>query len=129
MVGIRFEPNPVPIGEHFAMQLLICDAGGGAYSGDVYQKLLEIKGMKKEIFAFPTDLWARVLYDWAISYRDGVIDLDLLMDSLIPLYFGKTLSFVKKTERMSIQQAEEFIENEAVVFEETKPYLIDRWPT
>ena len=51
------------------------------------------------------------------------------MDSLIPLYFGKTLSFVKKTQHMSIQQAEEFIENEAIVFEETKPYLIENWPT
>ena len=44
-------------------------------------------------------------------------------------YFGKTLSFVRKTERMSVQQAEEFIENECVVFEETKPYVFDRWGT
>ena len=49
------------------------------------------------------------------------------MDSLIPLYFGKTLSYVRKTERMSVQQAEDFIENECMVFEETKPYLVDHW--
>ena len=53
---------------------------------------------------------------------------DVLLDSLIPLYFGKTLSFVQKTERMSIQQAEEFIENESMIFEESKPYLLERWP-
>jgi len=29
---------------------------------------------------------------------------------------------------MSIQEAEEFIENEALVFEETKPYLVENWP-
>lgn len=96
-------------------------------SGDVYQKLHEIKGMTKDVFAFPTDLWARVLYDWAVSYRDEVMDLDLLMDSLIPLYFGKTLSFVKKTEKMTIQQAEEAIEDDCMTFEMTKPYLIKKW--
>jgi hypothetical protein len=50
-----------------------------------------------------------------------------ILNSLVPLYLGKVLSFVKKTERMSNQQAEEQIENECMVFEENKPYLIDRW--
>jgi len=96
-------------------------------SRDVYKKLLEIKGMKKDVFAFPTDLWARVLYDWAVAYRDAITDQDLLMDSMIPLYFGKTLSFVKKTKKMTIQQAEEAIEDDCIIFEMTKPYLIQKW--
>ena len=96
-------------------------------SRDVYKKLLEIKGMKKDVFAFPTDLWARVLYDWAVAYRDAGTDQDLLMDSMIPLYFGKTLSFVKKTKKMTIQQAEEAIEDDCIIFEMTKPYLIQKW--
>ena len=96
-------------------------------SADVYQKLFEIKGMKQEVFTFPTLLWAKLLYDWAVAYRDAAIDRDVLMDSLIPLYFGKTLSFVKKTEKMTIQQAEEAIEEDCEIFEMTKPYLIQRW--
>jgi glycosyltransferase involved in cell wall biosynthesis len=96
-------------------------------SYDVYNKLLEIKGIKKEAFTFPTDLWARVLYDWAVAYRDMMADQDLLMDSLIPLYFGKTLSFAQKTEKMTVQQAEEIIEDDCMIFEMTKPYLIQRW--
>jgi glycosyltransferase involved in cell wall biosynthesis len=95
-------------------------------SRDIYMKLYEIKDMKKDIFAFPTDLWARVLYDWAIAYRDTE-DTDSLMDSLIPLYFGKTLSFVKKTEKMTIQQAEAAIEEDCMIFESTKPYLVRKW--
>lgn len=98
-----------------------------ALSGDIYQKLLEIKCMKEEVFAFPTDLWARVLYDWAVAFRDAGIDRNLLMDSLIPLYFGKTLSFVKKTAKMTIQQAEDAIEEDCVTFEMTKPYLVRKW--
>jgi len=96
-------------------------------TGDVYQKILEIKGLKKDVFTFPTDLWARVLYDVAVSYRDSVLDRNEIMDSLIPLYFGKTLSFVKKTEKMSMQQAEEAIEDDCMTFEMSKPYLIQRW--
>jgi len=96
-------------------------------SNDVYKKLLEIKEMKESIFAFPTDLWARILYDLAISYRDAMCDLDLTMDSLIPLYFGRTFSFVKKTKRMSTRQAEDAIEEDCMTFEMTKPYLIQRW--
>ena len=96
-------------------------------TNDVYQKLVEMKGMKQALFTFPTDLWARLLYDIAISYRDEVLERDQIMDSLIPLYFGKTLSFVKKTEKMSIQQAEEAIDEDCMTFEMTKPYLIQRW--
>jgi hypothetical protein len=94
---------------------------------DVYNKLVEIRGMKQAEFAFPTDLWARVLFDWAIAYRDAVLDRDQMMESLIPLYFGRTLSFVKRTRRMSIQQAEEAIEEDCTTFEMTKPYLVGRW--
>ena len=96
-------------------------------SKDVYRKLHEIKDLKEEHFNFPVDLWARLLFDIAISYRDAVVDRDLMMESLIPLYFGKTLSFVKKTASMSIAQAEEVIEDECMVFETTKPYLVRRW--
>ncbi len=96
-------------------------------SKDVYRKLLEIKDLKEEHFNFPVDLWARLLFDIAVSYRDAIVDRDLMMESLIPLYFGKTLSFVKKTASMSIAQAEGVIEDECMVFETTKPYLVKRW--
>lgn len=94
---------------------------------EVYRKLHEIGEMGEVVFAFPTDLWARVLFDMAVAYRDSVIDRDLMMDSLIPLYFGRTLSFVKRTKRMSIKQAEEAIEQDCTVFEMAKPYLLKRW--
>jgi glucosylglycerate synthase len=94
---------------------------------DVYKKLLEIKGLRKNEFTFPTDLWARVLFDMAVAYRDAGVDRDMMMDSLIPLYFGRTLSFVKLTKRMSIKQAEETIEEDCLRFEMAKPYLLKRW--
>lgn len=97
------------------------------FSSDIYSKLLEIRGMKRSLLTFPTDLWARILYETAVSYRDRVIEPDRLMDSLIPLYFGRTFSFVKKTKRMSTRQAEDAIEEDCMVFEMTKPYFIKKW--
>jgi hypothetical protein len=38
-----------------------------------------------------------------------------------------TLSFVNKTEGMSHQQAEEYLEDMCIVFEQSKPYLTYRW--
>lgn len=94
---------------------------------DVFLKLLEIRGMKERLLDFPTDLWARVLFDMAIAYRDALGEKDQMLDALIPLYYGRTFSFVKKTKRMSARQAEEAIEEDCATFEMTKPYLIRRW--
>ena len=96
-------------------------------TADVYRKLHEIKGLKEIEFNFPTDLWARLLFDTAVSYGDVSVEPDEIMDSLIPLYFGRTLSFVKRTKKMSIKQAEDAIENDCETFEMTKPYLLQRW--
>jgi len=94
---------------------------------DVHQKVMEIMGMQETEFDFPTDLWARVLFDMAVAFKDEILDRGEIMDSLIPLYFGKTLSFVRKTRRMSIKQAEETIEEDCLTFEMAKPYLLRRW--
>ena len=96
-------------------------------SPEVFSKLLQTFEMEKSVFDFPTDLWARILFDSAVSHRNRVCDLDLMVDSLLPLYFGKIFAFVKKTSRMSARQAEEAIEEDCMVFEMTKPYLVQRW--
>lgn len=100
-----------------------------ALSAEVVRKLMEIRDLDNARFDFPTLVWIRVLYDLAVAFQKTPPEkTDALLDSLIPLYFGKTLSFVKKTERMSIQEAEEVVENEASLFEESKPYLVENWP-
>ncbi|MBF0509765.1 MAG: glycosyl transferase [Deltaproteobacteria bacterium] len=92
-----------------------------------FNKLKEVGDIPLDHFDFPCELWARILFDMAISYKDKISTHEEITDSLIPIYYGKTLSYAKKTERMSIQQAEEYIESECDVFEENKRYLIDRW--
>ena len=94
---------------------------------NIYNKLGEIRELPLAHFSFPSEIWARILYSYSVAYKNIEIDRAQLLQSLVPLFSGKTLSFVKKTERMSIQQAEEYIENECMIFEEAKPYLLNKW--
>jgi hypothetical protein len=101
---------------------------GQVYGPVVAPKLQEIRSLGLQHFSFPTQTWLTILFDSAAAYRgmsnQGRKDL---LDALLPLYLGKVLSYVRKTERMSLQQAEEYIENECMIFEENKPYIIKVW--
>jgi hypothetical protein len=95
-------------------------------SANILEKLSEVRALPLSGFEFPANLWAEMLIDFAVAYRDGS-DRKRLMESLIPLYFGRTCSFVIESEPMTIQQAEELIEDQCGVFEYSKPYLLKRW--
>jgi glycosyltransferase involved in cell wall biosynthesis len=94
---------------------------------ETVNKLQEVRKINKDQFDFPTNLWINVLIDFTVAYRDKLWVEDELIDSLIPIYLGKTLSYVKKTERMSIRDSEEFIEDECIQFEATKKLLMKHW--
>ncbi|MEW6351907.1 MAG: glycosyltransferase [Thermodesulfobacteriota bacterium] len=90
-------------------------------------KLEEVAGLPRDCFEFPTELWAKVLYDFACAYKTGAVPTDVLLGGLMPLFHGKTLSFAIETEAMNTHQAEEFVEEQCMQFERTKPYLFERW--
>jgi glucosylglycerate synthase len=90
-------------------------------------KLEEVAGLSREGFEFPAVLWARILYDFACAHKSGIAGDRDLPTVLMPLFFGKTLSFVGETEQMNTHQVEEYIEDQCLQFEKTKPYLLERW--
>ncbi|MHB8766540.1 MAG: glycosyltransferase family protein [Deferrisomatales bacterium] len=92
-----------------------------------HAKLQEVLGLEPAHFEFPVGLWSQVLFDVAVARRDRLLPGDRLLDALAPLYFGRTLSFVRATEGMGMQQAEEYVEEQCQAFEEAKPYLMERW--
>jgi hypothetical protein len=93
----------------------------------VFAKLMEVAEIGRKHLDFPSQLWAHILFDYARGYHHIDGERETLLASLIPLYFGKVCSFILRTERMSIQEAEEYIEEQCMVFEETRPYLDERW--
>ena len=96
-------------------------------STSLFKKLSEVRALPLGGFEFPANLWAEMLIDFAVAYKNSVNQKAKLMESLIPLYFGRTCSFVIESEPITIQQAEELIEEQCEVFETSKPYLLNRW--
>ena len=85
-----------------------------------WQLVKELKKLSCEDFYYQSDLWARILFDFAIAYRNEVVNRDKLIKALIPFYFSRTLSFVNKTSHMNTQTAEGYLENINRVFEQER---------
>jgi glycosyltransferase involved in cell wall biosynthesis len=83
--------------------------------------------LSDKAFSFPQDLWVRIIYDFAIAYHKGPIHREHLLKSMIPLYLGRVASFVKENEKSSAEEVEAKLESLCQIFEEMKPYLIERW--
>jgi glucosylglycerate synthase len=78
-------------------------------------------------FRFPDDLWARVVYDFALGHHWSVVYRDHLLRSLVPLYLGRTAALVLATRRQDAAAVESALDAVADAFEREKSYLVDRW--
>ncbi len=96
-------------------------------TSEVFAKVTEVADMDADRFDFPTELWAKALFDYAIAFRRQDARAETPLHSLQPLYYGRVLSYINKVRAMSTQQAEQYVEDQCLIFEETKPYLIERW--
>jgi glycosyltransferase involved in cell wall biosynthesis len=80
-----------------------------------------------ESHAFPDELWASTILDFALAYNRHVINPDHLLRSLTPLYLGRTASFVMETAEADSDQVEQRIESLALAYEAAKPPFVRRW--
>lgn len=78
-------------------------------------------------FAFPDEVWARVVFDACLAARDGLVPIERLVASLVPLYFGRVAGLIAETTTLATDEAEAFVERQARAFEAAKPYLVKRW--
>jgi len=90
----------------------------------------EIKALGSRLngnFRFPLALWTRIVYDYALAYRKKILPREHLLKSMMPLYLGKTASFVTEVQDMNQSRAESAIENLCREFESSKDYLVNGW--
>ncbi len=81
-----------------------------------------------EAFAFPAELWARILFRFAVAHRDEAVPRDALMAALVPLYYGRTAGLVREGEGMDSATFErEVVARQAQTFWELKPELVALW--
>ena len=76
---------------------------------------------------FPDDLWARVVYDFALGHHYSIVHRDHLLRSLTPLYLGRTAAFVTATRMLSAPASQAQLDLVGAAFERQKPYLVEHW--
>jgi glucosylglycerate synthase len=90
-------------------------------------KLKEIVTKDIDQFDFPSELWVRVLYDFAAAYHRTTIARDHILQALVPLYRGQLFSFLAQHAQSTPEEMEADTEALCLEFERQKPYLIERW--
>jgi len=75
-----------------------------------------------------SNVWTRLVFSYAVAYRNRNIR-EMLIRSLIPLYFARVASFVEETMSLSDCEAEQVVETQLELFKKSLPYLRERWKT
>ena len=96
-------------------------------SPETHANIQIIAALDQQSFRFGTDLWVKMLYDFASAYHHAVINRDHLVQALVPLYRGKIYSFLVEHSDSSPAQMEADSESLCLEFERQKTYLTEKW--
>lgn len=81
----------------------------------------------EDVFRYPAELWVKTVYEFAASYHQSVISRDHVIQALVPLYRGRTFTFLMENRDASAEQVENNVELLCLEFERSKPYLLELW--
>ncbi|PYO81304.1 MAG: hypothetical protein DMD68_13470, partial [Gemmatimonadetes bacterium] len=70
--------------------------------------------------------WAKAVYEIVAAARTRE-DTETLARALLPLYFGRVAALIGEMQGLDQAGAERVVEQQALAFEQTKPYLLERW--
>ena len=90
-------------------------------------ELQRIAALDVAEFNYPPDVWAKTVFEFAASYHKSVINRDHIVQALVPLYRGRTLSFLLENRNASEEDVEKNVESLCGEFERLKPYLLEVW--
>jgi hypothetical protein len=90
-------------------------------------ELRKLSRLTPEQVHMPDELWARIVYDFALAHRLRTINRDHLLRSMTPLYLAWVVSYARDLETAGAAAVEQRIERLALAYEATKPYLVSRW--
>ncbi len=90
-------------------------------------ELMKLSRLAPDRFHMPDELWARIVYDFALGHRLRTISRDHLLRSLTPLYLGWIASYAIQMGAAGPAEIDARIEQLARAYEAGKPYLVSRW--
>ena len=71
-------------------------------------------------------VWAKAVYEIVAAIKQ-TDDSEALARALLPLYFGRVAALIGEVQGLDQEGAERVVEQQAAAFEQTKPYLLERW--
>jgi glycosyltransferase involved in cell wall biosynthesis len=105
--------------------------------GGMWEKFIERKDYKvvrqlarctdRDEFCMPMESWVRIVYRYVDAFRATPRQRFKVLDTMIPLYYGRVASLVNELKDKNHPQAEEHFERQAREFEERKDYLLKLW--
>jgi hypothetical protein len=133
LFGFEFSVGLEPVNVNVDRMIGMFDLGIKELS-DLLKEILSFDSMKELVetsssdhFTFTDDLWARIIYDYAVAFHKKVMSVDHILKTLTPLYLGKVASLVQDMAESNAHEVEERLEEQCIAFEKLKPYLIERW--
>ena len=96
-------------------------------SASTLSELQRIATLEVSEFNYPSDLWAKTVFEFAASYHKSVISRDHIVQALVPLYRGRALTLLLENRDGSGEEIERKLESLCGDFERLKPYLLEVW--
>jgi hypothetical protein len=90
-------------------------------------ELQKIATLGADDFQYPADVWAKTVFEFTASYHKSTINRDHILQALVPLYRGRSLTFLLENRNGSGETIENREESLCVEFERLKPYLLKIW--
>lgn len=81
----------------------------------------------EESFDFPVRLWAEIVLDFALSYNRGEGDPDRVMEALLPLFYGRTVSYMRESEGLTPVQRERLVRGIVQTFQRARAGFEQAW--
>ncbi|MBS1253772.1 MAG: Glucosylglycerate synthase [Anaerolineales bacterium] len=94
---------------------------------DGVRQNLRQTGERSYQLEMPPALWARVAYDFAVVYNKGEGDPDKVVTALLPFYYARKADLIKQATQWDHGTYERHIRDQADLFVQLKPYLLERW--
>jgi len=90
-------------------------------------ELQRIAALDINKFEYPAELWTRTVFEFAASYHNSTINRDHIIQALVPLYRGRSLTFLTENRDGPEQDIQTREESLCADFERLKPYLLEIW--
>jgi hypothetical protein len=97
------------------------------FQDDTLSGLYPLGLLSPDEFEFPVGLWAHLICDAAVAYREHRLPRDHLLRALVPLYLGRVAGFLREVDAGSPSRIPAILEGIDQAFEAEKEGLKARW--